>query len=146
MYSFITPEIKLERAFLSNYDLNTGYEIIVNCGIYSHVAVILGNYLGRVYITENQKGLGVRHITLGKFLSDYKGRPMTVRKNYLGVEAQKTLVWRASQEKGNPYSLLEHNCEHYANGLIRGKKVSGQLQGGMFLLAVGLVVMAVARP
>lgn len=132
--------------YVKFYKLKPGDRIVTPkslAGIIQHHAVYLGqNYQGQDLIAENVYGKFVAVVAAKKFFDEY---PQITR-----VEAfkgnnieRRTAVERALKLLGKPYSLIDFNCEHFANyvqhGKIESKQVGVALGVGAMLLFVGIL-------
>ncbi|NNV53866.1 lecithin retinol acyltransferase family protein [Limnovirga soli] len=128
------------------YGLQSGDRIIeplFSTGILKHHAVYLGSTPeGVELIAENTKINGVHIIKA----SDYflKVKKIDRIEKFKGTYTErKVIVQRALKLAGKPYSLLNYNCESFANDIIIGKAISKQADiaylGIIALLILGLI-------
>jgi len=109
-------------------------------GFIQHHAIYIGkNKKGsRLYI-ENAIGEGVRVVDEAYLFRDsYK---LTRVEPFAGNRNQrKTAVRLARQLIGREYDLLNFNCEHYANTVQRNKRYSTQVENGIVLGLLAIVL------
>ena len=111
--------------------------------IVQHHAVYLGqNHLGVDLIAENKIGFGVRLVTAGDFFKDVIEVTRIERFNGSNYE-RKTAVQKALDKLGQPYHLIDYNCQHFANeiqyNLIKSNQVDGLFEGLKVAAGVALV-------
>ncbi len=112
----------------------TGWRIL------DHYVVFLGEKYGHMYFAANLIGKGVTVMSEDD-LSAYSNRfaPISV-KRFAGDEQDRYVaVQRALSLKGKKYSLLNFNCEHYANYVQHARAESPQVGnwiGGLSLVAL----------
>lgn len=131
---------------VKHYKLKPGDRIVTPkslAGIIQHHAVYLGtDHRGQDLIAENVYGKFVAVVNAKKFFDEY---PQITR-----VEAfkgnnfeRRVAVERALKLLGKPYSLINFNCEHFANyvqhGKIKSKQIDFALGVGAFVLLIGLI-------
>jgi uncharacterized protein YycO len=94
--------------------------------IVQHHALYLGqNYQGIDLIAENKIGFGVRVVTAAEFFADVI--EVTRIEKFRGTNYQRKLaVQKALQRLGQPYHLINYNCQHFANEIQYGKVESEQ--------------------
>lgn len=132
--------------YVKLYKLKPGDRIVTPkslAGIIQHHAVYLGqNYEGQDLIAENVYGKFVALSESKKFFSEY---PQITRvEAFKGTNIERRVaVERALKLLGKPYSLIDFNCEHFANyvqhGKIESKQINFALGLGAFVLFIGLV-------
>lgn len=138
----INQTIKNAPYFAAYYGLSVG-DVLVRpyAGVAEHYAVFVGYRHGKLMLAENQRGFGVRYISLQKFLNECGGEVTRIRRfrgNPDNVLERVDELWRRNE----PYNLVSNNCEHFANYVTRRKAYSKQVQtatlvaGGLGLLAI----------
>lgn len=100
-----------------------------------HHAIYAGFHNRQHIIAENQTGKGVQYITLKQFLSEGKLERIDYLNNNL--INQNNIIQDINQKIGTNYSLIEYNCEHFANEIITGKAKSSQVQKAI-IIGIGL--------
>lgn len=132
--------------YVKFYKLKPGDRIVAPkslAGIIQHHAVFLGqDHHGQDLIAENAYGKFVAVVLAKNFFAEY---PQITR-----VEAfkgnnleRRTAVERALKLLGKPYSLIDFNCESFANYVQYGKIESFQVNRGILGLLV-LIVIGIA--
>ncbi len=108
--------------------------------IVEHYGILLGRtHDGRELIAENHCNDGVRVITADEF---FKEVPKISRiKPFTGDNvARKRVVHNALAKVGQPYSLINYNCEHFANHIQTGRPSSQQVAWGIGLSILAFIV------
>jgi hypothetical protein len=128
------------------YSLKPGDKIIVPKSwlrIIQHHVVYLGqNYLGQHLIGENVVGAFVRVVTAEQFFVE--NPEITRIERFGGTNAERKIaVARALEKLGQPYDLINFNCEHFANYVQTGFLKSNQVGWGLLILGV-IAIAAVA--
>jgi len=133
--------------YASKYDLQPAdriVECITQLGISKHHSVYLGtDHQGIEWIAENYKFNGVRLLKANDYFKSiisikrierFKGSP-TQRRN---------AVQRALDLVGQPYDLINFNCEHFAEYVQYGKRKSHQVEnvlaGLLTFLIIGIII------
>lgn len=98
--------------------------------ILNHYIVYVGNNTFVGNLSEGVKELP--HYELMKLLQDYE--PTNIRRLNGSVFQQRQAISRAYSKLGHKYSLLNFNCEHFANWVQFGKSESSQVATGMVML------------
>ena len=112
--------------------------------IVQHHALYLGkNHMGVDLIAENKIGFGVRLVTADDFFKDVIEVTRTER--FKGDNFQRRIaVQRALDKLGQPYHLIDYNCQHYANevqhSLIKSDQVDGLFDGLKIAAGVAFVI------
>lgn len=133
-------------SYVNFYNLKPGDKIVVPKSwmrfIQHHVIYLGQNHLGVHLIAENAVGLDVRVITVDQFFQE---NPEVTRiDRFVGDNVQRRLaIERALKKLGQPYDLINFNCEHFANYVQKGVLKSDQVGWGILLLGV-LAVAAFA--
>lgn len=105
-----------------------------------HHALYLGqNHQGVDLIAENKIGFGVRLITAGEFFKDVI--EITRIEKFKGNNYdRKPAVQKALQKLGQPYHLINYNCQHFANEIQYGKIECDQVSNAFVALAAILFI------
>lgn len=112
--------------------------------IVQHHAVYLGqSHLGVDLIAENKIGFGVRLITADDFFKDVI--EVTSIERFNGSNYQrKFAVQKALNKLGQPYHLIDYNCQHFANeiqyNLIKSDQVDGLFEGLKVAAGVAIAI------
>lgn len=128
--------------YVSFYDLKPGDKIVVPKSwmrVIQHHVIYLGqNHFGVHLIAENAVGLFVRVISVNQFFQE---NPEVTRiDKYMGDNVQRRFaIERALKKLGQPYDLINFNCEHFANYVQTGLVKSDQV-GWAFALLVLLAL------
>jgi len=133
--------------YIKFHNLKPGDRIVTPkslAGIIQHHAVYLGqNQYGQDLIAENAYGKFVAIADAKKFFDEY---PQITRVEVFKGNSfeRRTAVERALKLLGKPYSLIDFNCEHFANYVQHGKTESFQVNRGivglLILIIVGIAV------
>lgn len=108
--------------------------------IVQHHAVYLGqNHFGVDLIAENKIGFGVRLVTANDFFKEVSEVTRVERFNLSNYE-RKLAVQKALQKLGQPYHLIDFNCEHFAEYIQHGKHKSRQVENVLAGLAALLII------
>ena len=135
----------MQNFYIKEHGLKPADRIVTpksNLGIIKHHAIYLGqNYQGIDLIIENKERIGVQIITADQFFSSQLSITRIEKFSGNGYERE-LAVKRALDSVGQPYSLINFNCESFANLVQHNHSRSGQAAAGIFfgLLALGLVV------
>jgi uncharacterized protein YycO len=125
--------------YINLYQLKPGDRIVVPKSwlkVIQHHVIYLGqNHMGVHLIAENAVGLYVRIIAADEF---FRGNPQVTRvDHFVGNNSdRKIAVQRALKQVGQPYDLINYNCEHFATYVQTGKPTSNQVGWGLALLGV----------
>jgi hypothetical protein len=127
--------------YIHKYNIKPGDRIKVQMGqqpFFTHHAIYLGqDYYGNDLISENRKFQGVHLCYADDFFERYSAIVHIQR--FVGNEiARRKAIKRALDYLGKPYSLINFNCEHYANLVQTGKSQSLQVSNA----AAGVAVFA----
>ena len=142
----ILIHLKVKLMNLKHYKLKPGDRIVTPkslAGIIQHHAVYLGtDHRGHDLIAENAYGKFVAVVDAKKFFAEY---PRITRvEAFKGNSLERRVaVERALKLLGKPYSLIDFNCEHFANyvqhGKVESKQINLALGLGAIVLFIGLV-------
>jgi hypothetical protein len=109
---------------------------------------ILDHYI--VYVGDNRfignliDGVKeLHHYQLMRLLQDYE--PIGVRPFNGTIFQRQLAINRAYSKLGNRYSLLNFNCEHFANWVQFGKAESSQVTTGFLILAGAIALKVMTR-
>ncbi len=107
--------------------------------IVQHHALYLGqNHLGVDLIAENKIGFGVRLVTATDFFKDVI--EVTRIEKFNGTNYQRKIaVQKALNKLGQPYHLIDYNCQHFVNEIQYGRIESEQVKNS--LIACGLLLV-----
>jgi uncharacterized protein YycO len=111
--------------------------------IIQHHALFLGqNYHGVDLIAENKIGIGVRLITADDFFKDVI--EVTKIEKFNGNNYQRKIaVQKALQKLGQPYHLIDYNCQHFVNEIqhnhIKSEQIDGLFEG--LKVAAGIAIL-----
>ncbi|HPM32216.1 MAG TPA: lecithin retinol acyltransferase family protein [Chryseolinea sp.] len=125
--------------YVNFYNLKPGDKIVVPKSwmqVIQHHVIYLGqNHLGVHLIAENAVGSYVRVIAVDQFFQE---NPRVTRiDRFSGNNVQRRLaIERALKKLGQPYDLINFNCEHFANYVQKGVLKSDQVGWGILLLGV----------
>ncbi len=112
--------------------------------IIQHHAIYLGqNHQGQHLIAENKIGFGVRLVTANDFFKDVIEVTRIERFNGNNYQ-RRILVQKALDKMGQPYHLIDYNCQHFANEIQYNLKKSDQVEGlfeGLKFAAVTALVI-----
>jgi hypothetical protein len=119
-------------------------ECITQLGISKHHCVYLGaDYQGTEWIAENYKFKAVRLIKAADYFETIL-RIERIQRFQGSPKQRREAVQRALDLVDQPYSLINFNCEHFAEYVQYGKSKSSQVENvfaGLFaLLIVGIIV------
>ncbi|MCY7358864.1 MAG: lecithin retinol acyltransferase family protein [Rudanella sp.] len=110
----------------------------------THHGIYAGISNGQPIIAENQRGFGVRYVTLSEFLlHDFSSlhhiEPIT---NLGRVDVLPVI----EKFLGTPYNLVTFNCEHFAHLIQHGRarSVQAQVAWGIFLFFVSSLLASVS--
>ncbi len=130
--------------YSKKFNLKPGDRIIVpksGFRIIQHHALFLGqNYHGVDLIAENKLGCGVRLITADDFFKDVIDVTDIVLFNGSNFE-RKIVVQKALKKIGEPYDLINYNCEHFANEIQTGKVESFQIEKFLSSFKIAALVL-----
>jgi hypothetical protein len=118
-------------------------EPIFTTGISKHHAIYLGiDYQGNEWMAENHKFKGVQLVPASQYFQKTKKVNVVV---FNGSDYERQLaVQRALSLLGQPYDLINFNCEHYAELVQSGKGISHQVEiVGKVLLTCGATILAI---
>lgn len=129
--------------YINKYNLQPADRIVTpksELRFVQHHVVYLGkNRFGVDLVAENKLGYGVRIITADKF---FKECPEITRiERFRGTGTQRQVaVQRALDNLGQPYSLINFNCESFANLVQHNRIESKQSNAGLLVASLALIV------
>ncbi|TAJ07883.1 MAG: hypothetical protein EPO61_12200 [Nitrospirae bacterium] len=88
---------------------------------------------GTEMVLHSRKGCGVERTILNGFA---QGKPIEVGSVPQSLDEQASILRRARRVIGKPYSLIDANCEHFANWAISGQAFSWQIAVGVLVCLV----------
>jgi hypothetical protein len=124
------------------HKLKPGDKIVVpksSMHIVQHHAIYLGqNHWGIDLIAENVFGLSVRIIPADQFFNE---NPLITRiERFNGENFQRRIaIERALEKLGQPYNLINYNCEHFANYVQTGVAKSSQVGWALVILTIAAI-------
>lgn len=124
-------------SYVNFYNLKPGDKIVVpksSLKLVQHHVIYLGqDHFSQDLIAENAVGRHVRLVTAKEF---FKENPEVTRiDRFQGSNYERKLaIERALKLLGKPYSLIDFNCEHFANYVQSGTFKSDQVSWGFLLL------------
>jgi uncharacterized protein YycO len=139
----------MKNFHINKYNLRPADRIVTpksGLKLVQHHAIYLGqNFQGIDLIIENKIGHGVRVVTADSFFSECQTVTRIERFNGTGPQREKAIK-RALDKIGRPYSLIDFNCESFAN-LVQHNKIESRQSNtglGLGLLALGLLIAGAA--
>lgn len=130
--------------YITYYNLKPGDRIVTPksfFGMIQHHAIYLGqNYYGQDLIAENAYGKYVQIVTAENFFLEYPEVTRIIRFKGNGNDRE-VAVKRALDQLGKPYSLINFNCEHFANLVQFNIARSAQVSVGLLLLLVVAIIV-----
>lgn len=136
------------NSIVKKHNLKPADRIIVpksGLEIVQHHAIYLGqNKYGEHLIIENKIGYGVRVVTIDVFLKNVS--VITDIKKFKGSNYdRKIAIERALKNHGQPYDLINFNCEHFSNkvqhNVVESFQINRFLAGLMFIFVFVLGLM-----
>ena len=117
----------------------------IQVGLLDHYVVYLGpNQYGEHFFAANlQTSVSIFSANNLEELTTQYG-PVSIRK-FIGDDKQRRKALKRAMKKfrkGEPYSLIKNNCEHYANYVQTGHSYSQQSSVGYGVAAAGGLTMA----
>ncbi|MBA3972259.1 MAG: lecithin retinol acyltransferase family protein [Bacteroidetes bacterium] len=133
---------------VNHFNLKPGDRIVVpksNWQLVQHHALYLGyDEFGNHYMCENVIGIGVRLTTVRSFFNGVK--KVTRIESYTGNNYnRKIVVQNALSKLGQPYNLINYNCESFVNEVLLRRAQSNQVQNALGLLGLALLIAVVTR-
>lgn len=133
---------------ISRHNLKPGDRIVEpksSLRLVQHHSIYLGQDIsGTDWIIENKIGFGVRLVTAKEYFSAVI-EVTRIERFYGTGEQRKAAVQKALSEIGKPYDLINYNCESFANYIQYGHTRSVQLEGGLAVLLLFLIIVIIMR-
>lgn len=126
------------------WNLNIGDRIVVPKSFIKwvqHHAIYLGWENGHHWIIENKEDIGVRLVTATDFFKDVKEITRIEKFKPPSTYSRRQLKDFAISKIGDEYSLLNYNCESFANLIQYGKATSSQVSTGISLGVIGITAV-----
>lgn len=128
---------------VNKLDLQPGDRVVVpksNLKIVQHHALYLGyDDFGNHYMCENVIGVGVRLVKVEDFFNGVS--KITRIEKYTGNNYdRKIVIQKALSKLGQPYSLINYNCESFVNDVLLRKPHSNQVGNAFGLLALAVII------
>lgn len=114
--------------------------------VWDHYIVYIGTKNGKMFFIANDMSGGVRLFDeneVEKLIVQFE--PTQVRKFKGDYWEQQKALKRAEGELGKKYSLISFNCEHLANYIQFGKRVSKQAENWLAGAAVLLLLVILVK-
>lgn len=133
---------------VKHYNLKPGDRVVVpksQWQLVQHHALYLGyDDFGNHYMCENVIGIGVKLTRLEYFFNGVK--KVTRIERYTGNNYdRKRVVQNALSKLGQPYNLINYNCESFVNDALLNKVQSKQVGNAVGLLSLALLIGIVAK-
>lgn len=133
---------------VSHFNLQPGDRIVVpksEWQLIQHHALYLGcDDFGNHYICENVAGIGVKLTKVKDFFNGVSN--ITRIEKYVGNNYdRKIIVQNALLKLGQPYSLINYNCESFVNEILTENRHSKQVRNVFGLLVLAVLIGAIAR-
>ena len=114
-----------------------------NLSIIKHHGIYVGKHNNIDIVAENQKGYGVRYVSMEDFLNGEK--LVRIERNNLTEFEKRKLIERINKEiiSNKNYDLVNYNCEHFVNKMLSGVAKSPQITKaivGIGLLGLGYIL------
>ncbi len=111
-------------------DINIGDLLYRSKGIIEHAGV----YIGNNQVLHNQPTNGAVITSYEEFAN---GKTVKVMSTNLTNQTQLAMRLKEIFTNNTRYNLLENNCEHMANLIINGRKMSSQIQSSVVGAVIG---------
>lgn len=149
-YFIVQKVIKMNFMKWRELNLKPADRIVVpksDLRIVQHHAIYLGqNHQGQDLIAENVVGVGVRLITVEEFFNGVI-EIAQIERFRGGNYERKLAVQKALNKLGQPYHLINYNCQHFANDVqfnkVESKQVSNVISGLKIILGILLFIVIV---
>lgn len=133
---------------VSHLDLQPGDRIVVpksQWQLIQHHALYLGcDDFGNHYICENVVGIGVKLTKVKDFFMGVSN--ITRIEKFTGNNYdRKIIVQNALLKLGQPYSLINYNCESFVNEVLTENRHSKQVRNVFGLIVLAILIGGVAR-
>jgi len=128
---------------VNKFNLQPGDRVVVpksQWQFVQHHALYLGyDDFGNHYMCENVIGVGVRLVKVKEFFNGVN--KVTRIEKYAGNNYdRKIVVQKALSKLGQPYNLINYNCESFVNDVLIMKAHSNQVMNAFGLLALILII------
>ncbi len=129
--------------FVTHFKLQPGDRVVLpksQWKLVQHHALYLGyDDFGNHYMCENVIGVGVILTRVNDF---FKGVNTVTRiERYVGTNSNRKLVVTDALKKlGQPYNLINYNCESFVNHVLRKKAESKQVTNAFALVGLFLLI------
>ena len=144
----IHQKINAMKRIFNHYEMKPGDEIVVpksGFNLVQHYALYLGfDNLGTDWVIENNYKVGVRLITADTFFKSYH----TVNKinPFFGNHFERIeIVQNALKKVGQPYNLINYNCQHFTSDVRTGMPKSNQVGIAAFSVLAIAILVAIAK-
>jgi hypothetical protein len=139
-------EVKLMN-YIDLHKLKPGDKIVVPKSwlqVVQHHVIYLGqNHSGVDLIAENAVGSHVHITAANEFFS--VNTEITRIERFVGDKMERRIaIERALKQLGQPYDLINYNCEHFANYVQTGKPISTQVGWGIFAAIAVVIIVALS--
>lgn len=94
-------------------------------------------------VAENQRYVGVRIIPLDQFLNE--GKLAKVVYNDFSESQQEQVADKIANRLGTAYDVVEYNCEHFVNDVLKDKAFSRQVTIATGVAASAFAVFVLAK-
>jgi hypothetical protein len=135
--------MKTDLQLVNKLNLQPGDRVVVpksQWQLVQHHALYLGyDEFGNHYMCENVIGIGVRLVKVEDFFNGVI--KITRIEKYVGNNYdRKIIVQNALAKLGQPYSLINYNCESFVNDILLRTAHSNQVGNLFGLLALAVVI------
>lgn len=140
----------MEKEFqlVDNLNLKPGDRIVVpksGAQLIQHHALYLGfDNNGNHFICENVIGEGVKLTRVCVFFNGTNRITRIEKFNGENIDRKK-VVQDALTKLGQPYNLINYNCESFVNEVLLQKRHSKQVQNAFGLLGLGLLIALIIK-
>lgn len=128
---------------VNHFNLQPGDRVVVpksQWQLVQHHALYLGyDNFGNHYMCENVIGVGVKLTRVENFFNGVS--KITRIERYIGTNYdRKVIVQNALSKLGQPYSLINYNCESFVNHVLLKNVHSKQVRNVLGLLGLALLI------
>ncbi len=133
---------------VNHLKLQPGDRIVVpksQLRLVQHHALYLGyDEFGQHYMCENVIGIGVKLTRVSDFFNGV--REVNRIEKFFGTNSErKLLVQDALSKLGQPYNLINYNCESFVNHILVKRAKSKQVENAIGLLGLALLIGVVIK-
>ncbi len=133
---------------VNHLQLQPGDRIVVpksQLRLVQHHALYLGyDEFGQHYMCENVIGIGVKLTRVSDFFNGV--REVNRIEKFFGTNSErKLLVQDALSKLGQPYNLINYNCESFVNHILVKRAQSKQVENAIGLLGLALLIGVVIK-